>query len=128
MTTVRKDRGTVGAPHGRFDLVGRSVKSSGAGRVELWLEGGTGMNMESVSPGRCPLGMWAQRSLVTLWRAVSRSAGGRRPQGLGERERREQMPNPYNSLEKFVRREEGINKQCREANKVFLVFTGKKKT
>lgn len=118
----------MGAPHGRFDLVGRSVKSSGAGRVELWLEGGTGMNMESVSPGRCPLGMWAQRSLVTLWRAVSRSAGGRRPQGLGERERREQMPNPYNSLEKFVRREEGINKQCREANKVFLVFTGKKKT
>ena len=81
----------MGAPHGRFDLVGRSVKSSGAGRVELWLEGGTGMNMESVSPGRCPLGMWAQRSLVTLWRAVSRSAGGRRPQGLGERERREQL-------------------------------------
>ena len=72
--------------------------------------------------------MWTQGSLVTLWRAVSRRAGGRRPQGLGERERREQMPNPYNSLEKFVRRKEGINRQCREANEVFLVFTGKKKT
>jgi len=118
----------VGAPHGRFDLVGRSAKSSGAGRVELWLEGGTGMNMESVNPGRCPLGMWTQGSLVTLWRAVSRRAGGMRPQGLGVRERREQMPNPYNSLEKFVRREEGINRQCGEANEVFLVFTGKKKT
>lgn len=119
----------MGAPHGRFDLVGRSVsvKSSGAGRVELWLEGGTGMNMESVNPGRCPLGMSAQGSLVTLWRAVSRSAGSRRPQGIGEREEQEQMPNPCNSLEESVRREEGINRRCREANEVFLVFTEKKK-
>lgn len=58
---------------------------------------------------------------------MSRSAGGGRLQGLSEREGREQMPNPCNSLEKFVRREEGLNKGCKEASEVFLFFTEKKK-
>ena len=44
-------------PMGGVTLLGGQQSLPEGTGLSSWLEGGTGMNAESVNPGRCPLGM-----------------------------------------------------------------------